>query len=85
MTSRPGLVTNAIATTVATSRHLKTSVNKRIAGIAGTPLNKAFFFIIPGADSAGYIIYNTLDVATGGDCGGDQVFDRPPLARLRFS
>ena len=40
---------------------------------------------VPGADSGGYIIYNTLDVATGGDCGGDHVFDRPPLARLRLS
>ena len=36
-------------------------------------------------DSGDYIIYNTLEVATGGDCGGDYVFDHPSLPRLKFS
>ena len=36
-------------------------------------------------DSGDYIIYNTLEVATGGDYGGDYVFDHPSFPRHRFS
>ena len=43
---------------------------------------------IPGADSGGYILYATLDVATGGD-SGDVTFSttRPSqgLGFLKFS
>ena len=38
-----------------------------------------------GGDSGDYIIYNTFEVATTGDYGGDYVFDHPSFPRLGFS
>ena len=46
---------------------------------------KKSLYFFSGGNSGNYIISNTLEVATGGNCGGDYVFERPPLPRPKFA
>ena len=65
-------VENLIATIVATSRHVQSIVNDVAAGVA-TGDKKESFVCRSSGDSGDYIVHNILEVATGGDCGGDHV------------
>ena len=66
------MVENIIPTTVATSRHLQSVVHNIVAGVATGSKGKIYiFFKRSSGDSGDYIIYNILEVAIGGDCGGD--------------